>query len=219
MAGMDHYIRLVVFAVEGCPQPLVELFLKKARHGVPYINIDTYLQQQHEPTIQNMLKRKFIYASQLPKILPGPSDPPVNINNWDISLVTTMLQNIFKPRSPLEQKFIGDIRSVRNELLHKSGNAELDDGDFTVKWNTLETAVTGLAHGVSTDCYNKLRSYITNLKTKSLPPPGPALDVLKQWYTADKELHSNTKRAAVAAEGAKTILNDVVVRRTKPSGE
>ena len=138
--GMDHYIRLVIFAVAGCPQPLVELFLKKAkadlRPGVTYSNIATYL-QQHQPTIQNMLKRKFIHASQLPLILPGPSDPPVDINNWDISLVTTMLQNIFNPLSPLEQQYIGDIRSVRNELLHQSGTAELGVSDFTAKWKQL----------------------------------------------------------------------------------
>ena len=42
---------IVIFTVEGCPRPLVELFLKKVkadiRPGVPYSNIDTYLRYHH----------------------------------------------------------------------------------------------------------------------------------------------------------------------------
>ena len=76
-----------------------------------------------------------------------------------------------------------------------------------------------MALRVGTDCYNEMTSYIKNMKTKSLPPPGPVLDILKQWYTADKELHTDTRLAVAASKGVKDILNNVVVRRTKPSGK
>ena len=126
----DHFYRLVTFTVEGCPQPMWELFEKKAkldtRPGIPFTDLDSYL-AYHQPLAQQMLNRHYINVKQFGLIYTA---NPVDITKWDVTLAATMLQNFFKPLPAIEQSHIDDIRQVRNDLHHIAGSAEVDEPTF-----------------------------------------------------------------------------------------
>lgn len=211
---MDHFIRLVIFIVEGCPEPMRQLFETKAkadtRPGTPFTNMQTYLNFKL-PNVQQMLNRGHIKSSQIGLIY-----PTADMTRWDVTLVSTMLQNLFNPLN--EQHLIDDIREVRNYLHHKAGEPSLDDTVYIQHWNKLEHALLQIAALVSPACLKSTKEYIQELKGRPLPPPGPVLDVLIEWYNHDETIKDDVEKARIAAEEVVSILNDTTVELTNSEG-
>lgn len=215
----DHYIRLVTFTVEGCPQPMWGLFEKKAkldrRPRTYFTDLDSYL-AYHQPLSQQMLNKHLINLKQIGLIYTA---TPVDITQWDVTLAATMLHNFFKPLPSNEQSHIDNIRQVRNDLQHIAGSAEVDEHTFLRYWTKLRQSTLGLASLVSSACYDTTKEYIDALRYKPLPAPGGVLEVLKEWYLLDQKRDTNFERVLTATIGTKNILNDTIVRSTNRAGK
>ncbi|XP_053391028.1 uncharacterized protein LOC128553862 isoform X2 [Mercenaria mercenaria] len=176
----DKYFRLVCFVVNICPEPLREFFIKLAKcdAGTSYSNICSYLSQRHRDVIELKRRRK-IRDDQFNLLYPGQGI--ADVNKWDVTLLITLITEMF-PASlkPIEKFSIDEIRAIRNQLQHLSNTSNMSDKDFDSYWDRLDSATMTLAkHTFSVTSEAEFRKKIDNANTSHLPDLG---DALRLWY-------------------------------------
>ncbi|XP_045181235.2 uncharacterized protein LOC123540347 [Mercenaria mercenaria] len=221
----DKYFRLVCFVVNICPEPLRELFIKLAKDdaGTSYTDIDAYLSQKHRDVIKLKRKRK-IRDDQYDLLYP--SHGIADVNQWDVSLLITLITEMFDAsHKPMQTYLINEIRGIRNQLQHLPNTSSMSDEDFDMYWGRLDTATMTLAKEMFNATREaEFRQKICDAKTGHLPDLGDALriwyeekirqiaDTIQEMKIKLDEVGSNTREAT-------SILRKVIVEKPGPAGD
>ncbi|XP_053382765.1 uncharacterized protein LOC123540354 isoform X2 [Mercenaria mercenaria] len=215
----DKYFRLVYFAVNICPEPLRQFFIKLAKQdaGSSYTTVDAYLAYRR-PDVMQLKKKKRIRENQYDLLYPGHGT--ADVDQWDVTLLVTMITEMFTTSiQPLDIFLMkNEIRGIRNELQHLPNTSNMTDKDFDDYWRRLDTATIAIAKQVfSAEREELFRKKIENAKGNNLPNLGDSLrqwyeEIIKQMQNKLNEIESDTKETT-------SILRQVTVQKPGPSGD
>ncbi|XP_045168307.2 uncharacterized protein LOC123531425 isoform X2 [Mercenaria mercenaria] len=178
----DKYYRLVTFIINICPKPLRELFVTKAKadyteRNLHYIDLEEYLKSR-KPDIDISFRRSKITLDQFGYIFP--STGCVNIQIWDVTLLTTLLRRLFGNKlKQVERDCIDVITNIRNSLQHIANTESIVDQDFNSSWSALKDAVLTLSKNAGSPQQNSIEEEINSAFTGNMPDLG---DVLRTWH-------------------------------------
>ena len=129
----------------------------------------------HKGTFLNLKLRKIIDQNQLDKLYPAASVSP-SINDFDISLLSVLLRNIYTgslkpPRDPIwdrppsssdhsTEADIVRVRRFRNEHLGHISNTDVSDGDFQSFWAEFSAPLVRL--GIKQSEIDELKNELLN---------------------------------------------------------
>ncbi|KAL3887744.1 hypothetical protein ACJMK2_000137 [Sinanodonta woodiana] len=102
--------------------------------------LDQYIKKK-EPDILDLKKKRVLTKNQVDIIFPQSGQ--TDINEYDITLVSALLNNVYPSLGPQEKKMITDLRTERNNLAH-SHSTMMNEQDFQTKWTYITTILTDL---------------------------------------------------------------------------
>ncbi|XP_060554959.1 uncharacterized protein LOC132715883 [Ruditapes philippinarum] len=208
----DKYYRLVCFVVDICADVLRKYFVKLAKTdaGNTYTSVMAYLNQRHRDAKQ-LLWQKKIRNYQYNLLFP--SNGRADENQWDITLIVTLIVELY----PSHENFaLSEIRDIRNNLQHHSNTSNISDDEFDDYWGRLNTACMRIVNTCSVkEAFSPkdkvaFQDKISKAKCNNLPNIG---DCLRCWYEERiKQMESTT-------EETNKIIRKVTVEKPGPSGE
>ncbi|XP_053395252.1 uncharacterized protein LOC123524054 [Mercenaria mercenaria] len=144
--GMSNkYCQLVTFVIDICPKPLRRCFISQATTDTqyPYRNLEKYLQLRKQD-ITNLRQQHIISPDQYANIYPMAAS--VDIQTWDVSLLTILLLELFQAKLQQEEKeCIRRIQSIWNRLKYIGNSSLLTLHMFQSYSNDLKDAVRKLS--------------------------------------------------------------------------
>ncbi|XP_060560805.1 uncharacterized protein LOC132720653 [Ruditapes philippinarum] len=175
----DRYYRLVTFVINICPKPLRGLFISKAKQdkNTQYTTLKDYLVFRKQD-IDTLKSRNKISTDQCDHIFP--SDGIVDIQTWDITLLSALLRGLFKTELDCSEiRCIDEITTTRNDLQHISGTECIEAEQFDLLWENLKRAVLKLAECAGAPEKSSIEEEIKKSLTENMPNLG---DVLRTWH-------------------------------------
>ncbi|XP_053405834.1 uncharacterized protein LOC123566122 [Mercenaria mercenaria] len=230
----DKYYRLVSFLINICPEPLRELFLQNAKSdtkpGIPYTSRGAYLASRKQ-NILSLKSRRILRDDQYNLLYPtsGPADE----SQWDITLLTVLILELFPSCIPKHVKsFIRDIRDVRNSLQRVPKTSSISDSMFQKNWDRLEIATLTLAKVVNgTNYENVMKEKIETAKISNMPDLGNTLCLwfmeintqntteMAEIQEKIKEISEDTKESKAKASESANILQNACMVKPGPTGK
>lgn len=211
----DKYCLLVTFLVNICPKPMRELFVILAQAtltGTFYTTLDAYLAHR-KPDVIKLKNKRLLRLDQYDLLYP--SNGQADVETWDITLLSLLLQHLFPNNISQAQTHITSIRKIRNDLQHISGTAKVSDADFTSLWSTLETATLGLANHTKGSVYeDEIKEEIMKTKTSYITSVG---DILRQWYSdhiIELKDEVNTLKQKIDKIESHTAKTEMILNKT-----
>ncbi|KAL3854278.1 hypothetical protein ACJMK2_013552 [Sinanodonta woodiana] len=156
--------------------------------------LDQYL-AKHMNTL-NSLKRVF-NQSQMDIMFP-PNGVATNLDDYDITLLSALFQNIVPALSKQEKDMIKILREERNKLYGHAKSCQINDNDFQTYWKDISSTLTTLSQQCKDTAFEaKILQEIQRVQVSAIPA-GTYLDILKTWFekieTVDGVLQNVTKR-------------------------
>lgn len=230
--GDKHY-RLIIFVVNICPIPLRKTFQKymNADTAHPNNTLDNYLQARRKELLMKKSK-KILRQDQWDLLFPksGSADE----SSWDLTLIILLIDTLFsKQLQPIEKNAINDIRTIRNDLIHKGGDTSMSDVDFNNLWTKLAKAAVSLAQQILQVPHYviEIQERIDDAKINNMPDLGDALrahyqsiilELNSKIEDMDERLRSltmTTEDNLSCSKESHAILKDLSVQKPGPSGE
>ncbi|KAL3854555.1 hypothetical protein ACJMK2_013819 [Sinanodonta woodiana] len=144
----------------------------------PTCTLDQYL-AKHRNTI-NSLKRVFI-QSQIDIMFPQ-NRVATNLDDYDITLLSALFQNIVPTLSQQEKDMIKTLREERNKLYGHVKSCQLNANDFQTHWKDISSTLTTLSQQCNDTAFEaKILQEIQRTKVSAIPA-GTYLDILKTWF-------------------------------------
>ncbi|KAL3854279.1 hypothetical protein ACJMK2_013553 [Sinanodonta woodiana] len=156
--------------------------------------LDQYL-AKHMNTL-NSLKRVF-NQSQMDIMFP-PNGDDTNLDDYDITLLSALFQNIVPALSKQEKDMIKILREERNKLYGHARSCQINANDFQTYWKDISSTLTTLSQQCKDTAFEaKILQEIQRVQVSAIPA-GTYLDILKTWFekieTVDGVLQNVTKR-------------------------
>ncbi|WAR21095.1 hypothetical protein MAR_015069 [Mya arenaria] len=219
MPDTDNYYRLVTFIINTCASVLRRLFLEQARicAGTSFTTVQAYLRTRQRD-IDKLKMKKIISKKQYELLFP--SAVPVDENNWDISLLSVLIKNLYPTVQSTVITDVLAIRDVRNNMQHIANTAHISYSDFDKNWKALRSACLRIALFTKGRVYEEeIEKEIEASLTNSMPNLG---DSLRQWYTREfaeslykriDELSEEIRELRKDTSKASATLNAVITKR------
>ncbi|XP_060601586.1 uncharacterized protein LOC132754861 isoform X10 [Ruditapes philippinarum] len=215
----DKYYRLVCFVVDICADVLRKYFVKLAKTdaGNTYTSVDAYLSHRHWDVMQ-LFNNKKLRRDQYDLVYPvnGTTDE----NQWDISILVTLITELFAARlQPLEIFALKtEIREIRNELQHNPNTGNISNDDFDDYWGRLDSSIRLIAkNALDPNDQASLLRKINQVQCNHLPN---LIDCLRIWHEdTSKQLLNIMNEVQANAEETTSILRQVTVQKPGPSGD
>ncbi|KAL3854314.1 hypothetical protein ACJMK2_013588 [Sinanodonta woodiana] len=140
--------------------------------------LDQYL-AKHRNTI-NSLKR-FFNQSQMDIMFP-PNGVATYLENYDITLLSAIFQNIVPTLSQQEKDMIKILREERNKLYGHANSCQISASDFQTYCKDISSTLTGLSQQCGDTAFEAEILRETQCTQISAIPAGSNLDILKIWF-------------------------------------
>ncbi|KAL3854533.1 hypothetical protein ACJMK2_013798, partial [Sinanodonta woodiana] len=128
----------------------------------------------------NRLKRVF-NQSQMDIMFP-PTGKDTNLDDYDITLLSALFQNIVPTLSKQEKDMIKTLREERNKLYGHAKSCHLNANDFQTYWKDISSTLTTLSQQCRDTAFEaKILQEIQRVQV-SASPAGTYLDILKTWF-------------------------------------
>ncbi|KAL3854597.1 hypothetical protein ACJMK2_013861 [Sinanodonta woodiana] len=152
---------------------------------------------KHISTIQSL--RRVFNQSQMDIMFP-PNGDDTNLDDYDITLLSALFQNIVPTLSQQEKNMIKRLREERNKLYGHAKSCQIGANDFQTYWNDISSILTTLSQQCGDTAFEaKILQEIQRAKVSAIPA-GSYLGILKTWFdmiqnmsTRLQALESNTK--------------------------
>ena len=176
----DNGFRASKLLVDGGGYLTKQMLLQNAISGT-IKTLDEFLAEKHvKQSIKKLKSKKYIHAPQYAIIYP-PNGNPTNLDDWDITLVTLILNNCLTP-SPAEYIAIQDIRELRNTLYGHTAKVEMTDTDFQQNWTNISSTLIKHSKLLTDPNGTKvIQDLITTISTETLSAD-KTIETLKHWY-------------------------------------
>ncbi|KAL3854635.1 hypothetical protein ACJMK2_013896 [Sinanodonta woodiana] len=146
----------------------------------------------------NRLTRVF-NQSQMDIMFP-PTGKDTNLDDYDITLLSALFQNIVPTLSQPEKDMIKRLREERNELYGHAKSCQISASDFQTYWNDISSILTTLSQQCGDTAFEaKILQEIQRTKVSAIPA-GSYLDILKTWF----DMMQNVTSRLQALESNKT---------------
>ncbi|KAL3854271.1 hypothetical protein ACJMK2_013545, partial [Sinanodonta woodiana] len=160
----------------------------------PTCTLDQYLAKYRNKI--NSLKRVF-NQSQMDIMFP-PNGDDTNLDDYDITLLSAIFQNIVPTLSQQEKDMIKTLREERNKLYGHAKSCQLNANDFQTYWKDISSTLTTLSQQCKDTAFEaKILQEIQRTKVSAIPA-GTYLDILKTWFEkieiVEGVLHNVTTR-------------------------
>ncbi|KAL3854524.1 hypothetical protein ACJMK2_013789 [Sinanodonta woodiana] len=139
--------------------------------------LDQYL-AKHRNTI-NSLKR-FFNQSQMDIMFP-PNGVSTDLDNYDITLLSAIFQNIVPTLSQQEKDMIKRLREERNKLYGHANSCQISANDFQTYCKDISLTLTGLSQQCGDTAFEAEILHETQCTQISAIPAGSNLDILNIW--------------------------------------
>ncbi|KAL3854459.1 hypothetical protein ACJMK2_013727 [Sinanodonta woodiana] len=140
--------------------------------------LDQYL-AKHRNTI-NSLKR-FFNQFQMDIMFP-PNGVATDLDNYDITLLSAIFQNIVPTLSQQEKDMIKRLREERNKLYGHANSCQISANDFQTYCKDISSTLTGLSQQCGDTAFEAEILHETQCTQISAIPAGSNLDILKIWF-------------------------------------
>jgi hypothetical protein len=215
----NNYHMLVCFVVDICAEVLRKYFVKlaKADAGNTYTSLDAYLSHRNRDVMQ-LFNNKRLRRDQYDLLYPG--NGTADESKWDISILVTLITELFAPRlQPLENFALKtEILGIRKELRNHPNIGNISDDDFEYYWGRLDVSIRLIAkNALDPNDAASLQGKINRVKCSHLPNLG---DCLRIWHDeTPKQLLNMMNEVQANAEEQTSILREVTVQKPGPSGK
>ncbi|KAL3854330.1 hypothetical protein ACJMK2_013604 [Sinanodonta woodiana] len=140
--------------------------------------LDQYL-AKHMNTL-NSLKRVF-NQSQMDIMFP-PNGVATNLDDYDITLLSALFQNIVPTLSKIEIDMIKRLREERNKLYGHAKSCQISASDFQTYWKDISSTLTTLSQQCKDTAFEaKILQEIQRTQLSAIPA-GSYLDIFKTWF-------------------------------------
>ncbi|KAL3890768.1 hypothetical protein ACJMK2_003046 [Sinanodonta woodiana] len=122
--------------------------------------MDQYMKKK-EPDILDLKKKKVLTKTQVDIIFP--QNGQTDINEYDITLVSALLNNIYPSLGPQDKQIITNLRSERNNLAH-SHSTMMTEQEFQKRWTDINTILSDLCKLCNDHSFvNEIQNEIQNI--------------------------------------------------------
>lgn len=176
----DNGFRASKLLLDGGGYLTKQILLQKAISGT-IKTIDEFLAEKHvRQSIETLKKKKYIRGSQYVTIYPS-NGLPTNLDDWDIQLVTLILNNCLTP-SPAEYIAIQDIRELRNALFGHTVKIGMTDTEFVQNWTEISSTLLKCSKLLSDPaCEKFIKDLIHTTSTETLSAVKQGTVILYFW--------------------------------------
>ncbi|KAL3854591.1 hypothetical protein ACJMK2_013855 [Sinanodonta woodiana] len=202
-SSTDRFMCIAYLLVDVGSRVLRQLL---SHHTVtPTCTLDQYL-AKHRNTI-NSLKRVF-NQSQMDIMFPQ-NHVSTNLDDYDLTLLSAIFQNIVPALSQPEMNMIKRLREERNKLYGHAKSCYMSLNDFQTYWNDISSILTILSQQCGDTAFEaKILQEIQRTKVSAIPA-GSYLDMLKTWFerieTVEGVLQNMTARLQELESSKKNI--------------
>ncbi|KAL3854629.1 hypothetical protein ACJMK2_013890, partial [Sinanodonta woodiana] len=128
----------------------------------------------------NRLTRVFNQSQK--DIMFPPTGNDTNIDDYDITLLSALFQNIVPALSQPEKDMIKRLREERNKLYAHAKSCQISANDFQTYWNDISLILTTLSQQCGDTAFEaKILQEIQRTKVSAIPA-GSYLGILKTWF-------------------------------------
>ncbi|KAL3854567.1 hypothetical protein ACJMK2_013831 [Sinanodonta woodiana] len=128
----------------------------------------------------NRLKRVF-NQSQMDIMFP-PTGKDTDLDNYDITLLSALFQNIVPTLNKQEKDMIQRLREERNKLYGHAKSCHISANDFQTYWKDISSTLITLSQQCNdTDFEAKILQEIQRTQLSAIPA-GSYLDIFKTWF-------------------------------------
>ncbi|KAK3598936.1 hypothetical protein CHS0354_036252 [Potamilus streckersoni] len=147
----------------------------------PACTLDQYLANNMNK-INSLLKRKVLHQSQMDILFP-PSGANTNIEDYDVTLLSALFNNIVPGLNPTEDNMIKSLREDRNILYGHAKSCKMNASEYQTCWSSISsTLITLSQHCGDPSFQNKMVQEIQRTYV-SVIPTGFYLDIHKTWFS------------------------------------
>ncbi|KAL3854589.1 hypothetical protein ACJMK2_013853 [Sinanodonta woodiana] len=140
--------------------------------------LDQYL-AKNKSTIQSL--RRVFNQSQMDIMFP-PNGDDTNLDDYDITLLSALFQNIVPTLSQQEKDMIKRLREERNKLYGHAKSCQIGANDFQTYWNGISSTLTTLSQQCGNTAFEaKILQEIQRTKVSAIPA-GSYLGILTTWF-------------------------------------
>ncbi|KAL3854628.1 hypothetical protein ACJMK2_013889 [Sinanodonta woodiana] len=151
----------------------------------------------------NRLTRVF-NPSQMDIMFPTNGDD-TNLDDYDITLLSALFQNIVPTLSQQEKNMIKRLREERNKLYAHAKSCLISACDFQTYWNDISSTLITLSQQCGDTAFEaQILQEIQRTKVSAIPA-GSYLDILKTWFDM---IQNVTNRLQALEAKTKSLTSD-----------
>ncbi|KAK3607774.1 hypothetical protein CHS0354_040678, partial [Potamilus streckersoni] len=137
---MDRFMRLTYLLVDVGSRVLRQLL---NHHTVtPTCTLDQYL-ANNRSTLVSLLKRKVLHQPQMDILFP-PNGGNTNLEDYDVTLLSTLFNNVVPSLTQQEESMIKSLREDRNNLYGHAKSCKMNASEYQTCWNSISSTLTTL---------------------------------------------------------------------------
>lgn len=150
--------------------------------------------------------RKVCYKSQIPFLY-----PEANTDQWDITLITTVLNNCVT-MTKQEAGYINNIRTCRNKVYGHVAEMKMDDADFSTNWQEINVCFQSFFYVLDHPVQFDLQGKIDNIEKEDVTDREERA-LLQWWHNSDmafflQEISNNVRMLTEANQQNQTRHTD-----------
>ncbi|KAK3586480.1 hypothetical protein CHS0354_016903 [Potamilus streckersoni] len=149
--------------------------------ATPTCTLDQYL-AKHKSTLNNLLKRKVLHQSQMDILFP-PNLGNTNLEDYDVTLLSALLNNVVPSLTQQEEDMIKHLREDRNKLYGHAKSCKMNAMEYQTCWKIISSILITLSQQCGDpDFENVISQEIQQIQVSAIPT-GSYLDILKTWFS------------------------------------
>ncbi|KAK3606663.1 hypothetical protein CHS0354_021186 [Potamilus streckersoni] len=187
----------------------------------PTCTLDQYLANNRNK-INSLLKRKVLHQSQMDILFP-PSGANTNMDDYDVTLLSALFNNIVPGLNPQEENMIKSLREDRNTLYGHAKSCKMNASYYQTCWNSISSTMTTLSQYCGDPNFqNEILQELQRTQVSAVPT-GSYLDILKTWFskieTAEGSLETVMGSLETAGDAIKTLTARVEALELKKADD
>ncbi|KAK3611478.1 hypothetical protein CHS0354_039089 [Potamilus streckersoni] len=198
----DRFMRVTYLLVDIGSRVLRRLL---SHHTVtPTCTLDQYLAKCRS-TINSLLKRKVLHQSQMDILFP-PNGGNTNIEDYDVTLLSALFNNMVPSLSQQEEGMIKCLREDRNKLYGHAKSCKMN----AIEYQNCRKSISSTLITLSQQCgdpnfENDIAQEIQQIQVAAIPT-GSYLDILKTWFNMIEAMEGTLQTIKGSLETAEEVI-------------
>ncbi|KAL3865345.1 hypothetical protein ACJMK2_006943 [Sinanodonta woodiana] len=135
-----------------------------------------------------------------------PNGDDTNLDEYDITLLSAIFQNIVPTLNQQEMDMIQRLREERNKLYGHAKSCQISANDFQTYWDNICSTLTTLSQqSGDTDFEAKIFQEIQRIQIARIPA-GSYLGILKTWFDMTESIKDELKSVKDELQNVTTRL-------------